>query len=189
MKISEKQLYGPHFINIAPTWAKWGTVLLVLGLSGGYLLGFGTLSELMRKSHAGWMIWVPSPLILISLWAIFRPSFWAPWINFAADGRGVYFDLHQSHCFHVPWDRVGEITIHHSYGGSSGGSTDILVKVKLEAEEHQQLVHDVFNDSSGTEDGYTGILVGNNARKAKNSLKKITQLQMLYASSKGRHAS
>jgi len=89
----------------------------------------------------------------------------------------------------VPWDRVGEITLHHSYGGPQGGSTDILVKVKLEEEERKQMVHDLFNDSSGTQDGYTGILVGNNARKAKKSLKKIIQIQMLYTSSKDRHVS
>ena len=189
MKISEMKFYGPHFVNIVPTWAKWGSVLIVLGLSGGYLLGFGALSELMRKSHAGWVVWVPSPLILISLWAIFRPSFWAPWINFAADGRGVYFDLHQSHCFHVPWDRVGEITLHHSYRTGGKGSTSILVKVKLEEEERKQMVHGLFQDSSGTQDDYTEILVGNNAMKAKSSLKKITQIQMLYTSSKDRHVS
>ncbi len=90
----------------------------------------------------------------------------------------------------MPWDRVGEITLHHSYGGiHSVDSTNILVKVKLEAEERKQMVYDLFNDSSDTQDGYTGILVGNNAKKAKNSLKKITQIQMLYTSSKDRHVS
>jgi len=182
------KFYGPHFVYIETTWAKWVAVLLVLGLSGGYLLGFGTLSELMRKSHAGWMVWVPSPIILICLWAFFRPSFWEPRINFAADGRGVYFVLHQSECFHVPWARVGEITLHHSHGGSSGG-IHIKVKVKLEAEERNQLVHDFFIDPSDTQDGYNVMLVGRNFRSPKKALKKITQIQMLYTSSKDRHVS
>jgi hypothetical protein len=183
MKISEMKFYGPHFVYIEPTWAKWGAVLMVLVFSGGYLIGFSKISE-----QAGWMVWLPSPLILICLWAIFRPSFWEPRISFAADGRGVYFVLHQSECFHVPWDRVGEITLHHSYGGSHGGSTDILVKVKLEAEERNQLVRDFFIDPSDTQNGYNGMRVGN-VISPKKALKKITQLQMLYASSKGRHAS
>ncbi len=184
MKISEMKFNGPHFAYIEPTWVKWVAVSLVLGLSGGYLIGFGTLSELMRKSNAGWMIWVPSPLILISLWAIFRPGFWDPWINFAADPRGVYFDLYQSHFVHVPWDRVGEITLGHTFGGSHGGSTDLIVKVKLKEEERERLLHDFFKDSSRTQDGYSRIRVGNNARSPKKSLKKVTQLQMLYGSSK-----
>ncbi len=189
MKISELHCSDPHFVLAAPKWAKWMTFLIVLGFAGAYVIGFGALSELMRRSNVEWMVWVPSPLIVLSLWAIFRPGYWDAWVNFAADTRGVYFDLHEAQFVHVPWDRVGEITLGHTFGGSHGGSTDLIVEVKFEEQERKRLVHDFIEDSSRTPDGYTRIRVGNNARSPKKTLRKVAELQMSYGNCTDKHAS
>ncbi len=157
--------------------------LIVLGMSVGYFFGFGSLTEYMRQWNTQWVVWVPSPLIVLALLAVLRPSFWKQWINFAADSRGVYLvQVRRSQFVRVPWDRVRKITIgHFAFGGTHGsGSTGLALEVALEEEERQVLVPGPLADLMRTEDGTFRIGIANNLRSPKKSLKRVTELQRLY---------
>lgn len=130
-----------------------------------------------------WVVWVPSPLIVLALLAVLRPSFWKQWINFAADSRGVYLvQVRRSQFVRVPWDRVRKITIgHFAFGGTHGsGSTGLVVEVALEEEERQLLVPGNLADLLRTKEGHFRIGIANNLRSPKKSLKRVTELQRLY---------
>ena len=180
--ISELQsLSGPQFVLAASRLAQAISFLIVLGFSGGYFFGLGTLMEYMGTMK--WVAWLPSPLIVLALFAVLRPSFWKQWINFAADSRGVYLaQVQRSEFVRVPWDRVRKISIgHFAFGGTRGsGSKGLMVEVALEEDEQQLLVPGNLADLLRTEDGNFRIGIANNLRSTKKSLKRVTALQRLY---------
>lgn len=119
---------APCYLHRTPAWKirAFLTVALVPMLAGVVWV----LREVVtRRADAAEL--AMGAFLMLSVWAVLRPSTWRPQVSLAADVRGLFFlgsDQAATPVF-VPWAEVGELTIGFESAGHEGRARSVIVPI------------------------------------------------------------